>query len=127
MARFASWLASLSDTDIAYLGGTLLALLVVLTACLILLARSCCGGQYSRGGGYSSSMGGGGYDSGPARADEYEMLQVIVVAHDQEAELEVQTDAWSSYEEVTQCYMRTSHLARVCVLTDAHVCVRLHS
>ena len=26
------------------------------------------------------------------------MLQVIVVAHDQEAELEVQTDAWDSYE-----------------------------
>ena len=30
------------------------------------------------------------------------MLQVIVVAHDQEAELEVQTDAWSSYEELRE-------------------------
>ena len=30
------------------------------------------------------------------------MLQVIVVAHDQEAELEVQTDAWNSYEELRE-------------------------
>ena len=30
------------------------------------------------------------------------MLQVVVVAHDQEAELEVQTDAWNSYEELRE-------------------------
>ena len=90
MARFASWLASLSDTDVAYLGGTILALLVVLTAGLILIGKSCAGGSRRTA------------DIGPARADEYDMLQVIVVAHDQEAELEVQTDAWNSYEELRE-------------------------
>ena len=99
MARFATWLANLSDTDIAYLGGTLLAILVVLIAGLILLVRSCSGGSRS---GYSSGLRSSGYEVGPARADEYEMLQVIVVAHDQEAGLEVQTDAWSSYEELRE-------------------------
>merc|ERR1711988_844970 len=39
---------------------------------------------------------------GPAHAQEYEVLQVTVVAHDQEAELEVQTDAWNSYEELRE-------------------------
>ena len=89
MARFASWLASLSDADIAYLGGTLLALLVVLVAAIVLVARSCAPSQSMR-------------DTGPARADEYEMLQVVVAAHDQEAELEVQTDAWNSFEELRE-------------------------
>ena len=39
---------------------------------------------------------------GPARADEYDTLQVIVQAHSQEAELEVQTDSWNSYEELRE-------------------------
>lgn len=96
MARFASWLANLSDSDIAYFGGTLLALLIVLTAGVVLLVRSC---TTPGGGGYRSSRV---QDSGPAYAEEYDMLQVIVVAHDQEAELEVQTDAWNSYEELRE-------------------------
>lgn len=92
MARFASWLANLSDTDIAYFGGTLLALLIVITAGVVLLVRSCTAQQ----NGYRRTLV---HDAGPAHADEYAMLQVIVVAHDQEAELEVQTDAWNSFEE----------------------------
>jgi hypothetical protein len=122
---FAAWLASLDDDDIAYLGGTILALVVVLVAGLVLLVRYCAAQQSMHAN----------IDMEPAHAQEYEMLQVsaqpqhphtlcplsthtlhtidpplcdmngeqvIVVAHDQEAELEVQTDAWSSYEELRE-------------------------
>ena len=41
----------------------------------------------------------------------------------QEAELEVQTDAWSSYEEVTQCYAHLASCSRVCVLMSMSLCV----
>ena len=91
MPGVSKWLASLSDADIAYLGGTLLALAIVLTAGIVLLVRSCAG-----------SSRGKVSDVGPAYAEEYDSLQVIVVAHDQEAELEVQTDAWNSYEELRE-------------------------
>ena len=121
-----SFLSDLSDAESAYLGGTVLALLVVCgahrapnlslslsffhtaiessvrnthrrvlyvwtVAGVILLMRKCNSRSQQRG-----------YAIGPAHAEEYEMLQVIVVAHDQEAELEVQTDAWSSYEELRE-------------------------
>ena len=89
MARFASWLASQSDADIAYMVGSLLALVILVIAGIILLMRSC--------NSQTRTL-----ETGPARADEYDMLQVIVVAHDQEAELEVQTDAWNSYEELRE-------------------------
>ena len=82
-----SWLSSLSDSDIAYLGGSLLAFVFVLTSGLVLLVRMCTSPTR---------------DIGPAHAEEYNMLQVVVVAHDQEAELEVQTDAWNSYEELRE-------------------------
>ena len=81
MPRLASWLASLSDSDIAYLGGSLLAFVIVLTAGLVLLVRMC-----------TSPARNTLRDIGPAHAEEYNMLQVVVVAHDQEAELEVQTE-----------------------------------
>ena len=106
MARFASWLASLSDSDIAYFGGTLLALLIVLTAGVVLLVRSC---TSPSAGGYRSSRV---QDAGPAYAEEYNMLQVIVVAHDQEAELEVQTDAWNSYEELRELVVLDAQVVR---------------
>ena len=82
-----SWLSSLDDTEFAYVGGSALALLVVLVAGCVLLIRRLSASRRRQ-------------DIEPAFAEEYDVLQVIVHAHDQEAELEVQTDAWSSYEEV---------------------------
>jgi hypothetical protein len=124
MAR--GWFANLSDADVAYLGGTSLALLFVLVALLTLLWRRCSKAQARI------------YDAEPAHAAEYDTLRVFVHAHDQEvrpqllcearlvgsrcplpyalfeltahrfslahvqAELEVQTDAWNSYEELRE-------------------------
>ena len=82
-----SWLSNLDDTEFAYVGGSALALLVVLIAGCILLFRRLSANRRRQ-------------DIEPAFAEEYDVLQVIVHAHDQEAELEVQTDAWNSYEEV---------------------------
>jgi hypothetical protein len=91
-----AWLMSLSDAELAYAGGTALALLIVVGAIIVLAVRSCKGGSSQPA--YMGRMG----EIGPARADEYDTLQVIVQAHNQEAELEVQTDAWSSYEELRE-------------------------
>lgn len=83
-----SWLSTLDDTEFAYVGGSALALLVVLIAGCILLFRRLSGNRRRQD------------QIEPAFAEEYDVLQVIVHAHEQEAELEVQTDAWNSYEEV---------------------------
>lgn len=92
---FTAWLSSLSDAEAAYAGGTALALLIVVGAVIVLALRSC------KGGPQVAYMPRGA-EVGPARADEYDTLQVIVQAHNQEAELEVQTDAWGSYEELRE-------------------------
>lgn len=83
------WLSSLDDTEFAYVAGSALALLVMLVALCILAYRRCSSRRTQ--------------DIEPAFAEEYDVLQVVVHAHDQEAELEVQTDAWNSYEEVSLC------------------------
>ena len=88
-SRSRSWFSTLSDTDVAYLGGSVLALLVVLVAVGILLYRR-----------FSSARRLDSVSMEPAFAEEYDVLQVVVNAHEQEAELEVQTDAWNTYEEV---------------------------
>lgn len=47
-----------------------------------------------------TQFGGAGFDPEPPRGDD--ILQVIVDAHDQEAELEVEMDAFDSYEELRE-------------------------
>ena len=104
--RPSSWLdADISETEFAYLGGLLLALAIALTAMIILCARRCARGA---GGGLEGGLGGtrgrrARRDlEAPARADEYDILRVLVVARQREAELEVQTDSWDSYEELRE-------------------------
>ena len=92
----------LSDAEYAYLGGLFLAAALVLAAAVILIVRRCNRSEATLRAppAYSAAprQHRRAIEMQPARADEYETLQVIVVAHGREAELEVQTDAWSSYE-----------------------------
>ena len=109
-----SWLSSLDDTEFAYVGGSALALLVVLVAGCVLLFRRLSASRRRQ-------------EIEPAFAEEYDVLQVIVHAHDQEAELEVQTDAWNSYEEVRLSASLAAVPQRVvcilvCPLLTAEVC-----
>ena len=114
-----AWLSSLSDAEMAYAGGTALALLIVVAAIGVLALRSCKTGPHA----YARRATIG--DVGPARADEYDTLQVLVQAHNQEAELEVQTDAWDSFEEVSLHTWRLP-LFTMCFAVDGHLCtVRL--
>jgi len=89
--RSPSWFSQLSDTELAYLGGGTIAVVLLLAAIIVWAWRSC-----------NKSQRRQYYDTEPARADEYDTLRVVVNARDQEAELEVQTDAWESYEELRE-------------------------
>ena len=72
------------------LGGSAIAALLLIAALAILACRSC--NSYSK----LAETGGGLV----ANASEYETLVVKVHAHGYDAELEISTDAFESYEEV---------------------------
>ena len=82
----------LSGTELALMCGALLALGVLLFTFSILLVRYC-----------RNKLARDRADvEGPAHADEYAVLQVVIQGHSQEAQLEVQTDAFESYEELRE-------------------------
>lgn len=95
-----SWHYPYSDVDVALMGGAAVAALLLLATLLVMAARSCC----SSGAGERIHPG----ESHVASAADYETLQVAVQAHGHEAELEVSTDAFESYEEVCALLARVA-------------------
>ena len=83
------FLRGFSDVELTLVGGALLALLVLLMVAFALTVRYCC-----------SKPAAEELDE-PAHAEDYAHLTVVVDAHGHEAELQVETDAFDSYEEVS--------------------------
>uniref|UniRef100_A0A7S2HCX5 Uncharacterized protein n=1 Tax=Haptolina brevifila TaxID=156173 RepID=A0A7S2HCX5_9EUKA len=88
-----SWRSGFSDVDLALLSGALLAALILLASLVIVAYRAYCA---------RVTKSGRREDDAPANASEYALLKVLVRAHNDEAELEVETDAFESYEDLRE-------------------------
>lgn len=84
-----SWRMEFTDVELILIMGALIAAIILLVALLMLSYR------------VMLLRAGGGSDTGPAHAAEYDTLQVVIEAHGQEAELEVATEGFDTYEEVS--------------------------
>ena len=101
-----------TDVELILIMGALIAAIILLVALLMLSYR------------VMLLRAGGGSDTGPAHAAEYDTLQVVIEAHGQEAELEVATEGFDTYEEVsappcTQHGKYCSRLDLVCINANA--------
>ena len=90
------------DIELAISENAVAALLAaaILIGVLVAVALRASGG--AQGGSAASRNRSYDLDLEPAHAEEYAKLQVRVRAHDQEAELEVETDGFESYEELRE-------------------------